>query len=222
MIGLLPSCKKAELQKYTAGDAIYFYSIDSINYSFANQVGILDHDTIFVPMQVLGAIKDYDRSIQLKATTGTTAQANTHYKLPSVVVKANSNTLQYPVIVMNTSDLKENTVRLELGVLENTDFPQGVGIISNGNHFTSFKINFNNSLIKPSYWGSIQAHFGEYSNVKYKFIIDTFGKTDFSSTEYSYSGYLTLKAGIKQALQEYETQNGPLIDENKNTVTFPI
>lgn len=221
MIGLLPSCKKAELQKYSAGDAIYFYSIDSINYSFANKAGILASDTIFIPMQILGPVKKYSRSLQLKATTGTTAQANVHYSLPTVVVKANANTVAYPVIVFNTPDLNTNTASLRLEVIENTDFPQGAGIINNGIHFTSFKINYNNTLIKPSYWGEIQGHFGQYSNVKYKFMIDTFGKSEFPPSLNSYSEYLTLKATISKALQEHEVINGPLIDENKNKVTFP-
>lgn len=222
MTGLLPSCQKAELQKYTAGDAIYFYSIDSINYSFANQIGILDRDTIFIPMKVLGTVKEYDRSIQLKATTGTTAQANTHYSLPTVVVKANTNSIEYPVIVFNTSDLKENTVRLELEVIENADFPFGAGIISNGLHFTQFKINFNNTLIKPSYWGNIQSYFGAYSNRKYKFMIDTLGMTDFSSSAVTFSEYYALRASLLKALREYEAIYGPLTDENDQAVTFPL
>lgn len=222
MIGLILSCKKSELQKYTAGDGIYFYSIDSVNYSFANQVGNIDRDTILVAMRILGEVKDYDRPLQLKAVTGTTAQANTHYILPVVAIKANTNTIAYPVIVLNTPDLKTNTVRLELQVSENTDFAQGAGIISNGTNFNIFKINFNNRLIKPSYWSSIQGYFGEYSDVKYKFMIDTLGFSDFSSATITFSEYYALKATMTTALQKYVATNGPLVDESGKTVSFPI
>lgn len=221
MMAFFLSCQKAELQQYIAGDGAYFLDIDSANYSFANQVGLVDRDTIYVNMRVLGDVKTYDRPIQLKAVDGTTAIENTHFILPQGIVKANTNTIHYPVVLLNTDDLKTKTVRLELEVIPDANFPVGSEIGNIYPNYSRYKINFNNSLLKPTYWNNIQTYFGEYSDKKYKFMIDVAGTSDFSPQTFNGSDLLNIKGVMNIALQEYEAQNGPLRDENDKPVTFP-
>lgn len=220
-IGLFTACHKATLQYYTAGDGVYFYSIDSANYSFATQVGLVEKDTVLIKMKALGYIKEYDRPFQLRAVDGTTAKENTHFILPIVTLKANTNTIDYPVILLNTADLKTSTLRLELEVLENENFPQGAGIVSNNLTFNRFKINFSNRLLKPTYWNNIQNYFGEYSDVKYKFMIDQTGISVFSTQIYNGSELINLKGLLNAALQKYVSTNGPMLDENQKPISFP-
>ncbi|MCA5006756.1 DUF4843 domain-containing protein [Sphingobacterium bovistauri] len=220
-IGLFTACNKATLQQYIAGDGVYFYSIDSANYSFANQVGLVEKDTVFVKMRVLGDVKDFDRAFQLKAVKGTTAKENIHYILPKISIKSNTNTIEYPVVLLNAPDLKTNTLRLELEVLENESFPQGSGIINNGLTYSMFKINFSNRLLKPTYWNNIQSYFGEYSDVKYKFMIDETGFSDFSFQVFNDPELINFKGLLNVALQEYVKVNGPLLDENQKPISFP-
>ena len=221
MIGLILSCEKAELQHYTGGDGVYFYSIDSANYSFATQIGVVNRDTIYINMRLLGDIKDYDRPFKLKAAQGSTAIENSNFVLPEGVIKANTNTTEYPVVLINSAELKTKTLRLELQVEKNNHFPEGTTIVTSGSTFDKFKINFNDSLIKPTYWDNIQSYFGVYSDVKYKFMIDVAGFSDFSFQTRGNTELLNLKGVMKRELQDYVAQNGNLLDENNNIVTFP-
>lgn len=220
-MGLMLSCQKSVLQKYVGGDGVYFISVDSINYSFANRVGIIERDTILLKMIVLGDVKDYDRPLQLKAVEGTSAIENTHFILPNVVIKANTNAIFYPVVLMNSADLKTNTLRLELEVLQDTNFPQGAAITNNADNYNRFKINLSARLMKPSYWSSIESYFGEYSDVKYKFMIDVTGFSDFSTNSFGNTDLINIKGVMNIALQEYVDVNGPKLDENLKAISFP-
>lgn len=222
------ACKKEKVEGYKGGTGIYFYNIygDSVNYSFANQVGIVVTDTIFVDMQVMGPLSDQPRDVLVVPAEGTTAVEGTHYKLPKMVLPANQYTLRYPVVIYNAPDLKTKTVRLVLKVGQSKDLGQGASGYSNVRGHVSYKINFNNQMIKPDYWLYIQNYFGDYSNVKYKFMIDVLGisnlRPDVNGGTIPYSDFINYNGTLKNALEAYNALHGPLLDETGKEVSFPL
>ena len=97
-----------------------------------------------------------------------------------------------------------------------------------------------NYLSKPDNWDADQyplrplsAYFGEYSKVKYQFMIQELNLVDFNisynatisydeetnTLSHNYANYLVSK--MKLALEEYNaTHDTPLTDETGNIVTF--
>ncbi len=228
------SCKKAKFNGYEAGNGMYFYAFTDdniINYSFANQAGVKTKDTIFVDMRLMGKISKQSREVSVVETSGTTAIKGTHFILPKVILPADSFHLRYPVVLLNTEDLKTKTYRLVINIEENKDFIQGAIGYTNGYtdgwSYKYIEINFNNQIIKPDYWSSIQKYFGKYSDVKYKFMIDVLGFSNFKPVYIrggiiTYSEFLNYNGKLKNALEAYMAKHGPLIDENGEQVSFPL
>lgn len=228
---LLIACKKVVTPLYEGGQGLYFNDTeggedwqvdkqgDSISYSFANQVKIKMMDTVFLKMKALGKLSDKDRVVQLEAVGSTNATEGVHYKLPKIVLPAGQYRLQYPVILYNVPDLKEKTLRLELKVAPNNDFVEGSGISSVRKSFTRFKINFNNRLIKPVYWDN--GIFGEYSDVKYRFMMETLSISDFSFETNGYSEIINYSGAMYRALETYTALHGPMLDELGRVIYFP-
>ncbi len=76
-------------------------------------------------------------------------------------------------------------------------------------------------LLKPPNWESVWLGlFGEYSEVKFKFLIKVTGKTSWNSFPLPQDQRFLVQTA-KLALLEYEAANGPLYDENNNIVFFP-
>lgn len=228
LVSVGTGCKKEALLAYQAGSGAYFNDplSDSTNYSFANNVDVLETDTLFLDMRIMGDLTDYDREIQLEAAEGSTATAGIHYKLPSVKIPANSYKLKYPVILFNTPDLITKTVRLELTIATNKDFINGAGMITNSRLYNRYKINFNNRLIKPDYWMYIQNYFGEYSDVKYRFMIDVLGFANFMPDHIGgtvmYSDFINYAGTMSKALEDYVAEHGPKLDETGKEIYFPL
>ena len=229
----LSACKKEKTEVFTGKPGISFYyvvsgSADSTNYSFANQIKQKSSDTIFIRMRVMGTSVDRPREIEVKALESTTAKEGVHFILPKITLPADSLTVTYPIILINTEDLKTTTYHLEVAVKENSEFIQGVVGQANvtTRNITSYIINFNNQLIQPDYWKYIANYFGVYSNVKYRFMIDVCGFSDFKPDsiggEISYSDFLNYNVKLKNALNEYVKVHGPMLDETGLEISFPL
>ena len=72
----------------------------------------------------------------------------------------------------------------------------------------------------------IEDYFGECSQVKYRFVYEVLGIWDFSSwgtwgIMANSSLFSPAARVLKERLAEYEAENGPMIDENGDQVTFP-
>lgn len=228
MLLLWGACKKVEMPDYTGGPGFYFNALlsDSTNYSFANQLEYKASDTVWLTMQLIGDVTDYERTVELEAAEGSSALEGQHFSLPAVTLVSKAYTLTYPVILLNAPDLKEKTVRLVLKVKENKDFPEGSAIITASRRYTRYKINFNNRLIKPDYWLYIQNYFGEYSDVKYRFMMDVIGISDFLPDHVGgkipYSDFINYSGQMSNALEAYEAQHGPMLDETGKEINFPL
>lgn len=229
------ACKKDEIKTYSAPEGISFWAytwqdnhINPIPFSFAYELEPKERDTFFVRMRVSGKLTDRIRTVQLKAVEGSTARAGIDYILPAYNLPANVYEFEYPVIIINTPEMLTNTFRLVLEPLENSDFKLGsMGTVSasaahnplwNEINFKRIMIDANNMLVQPDYWND--GYFGTFSAVKFRFMVQVTGLTDFSEEAIGVDGTYNLPVTLQNALDKYEAINGELYDENEERVRF--
>lgn len=225
------ACKKIEIEKFSGKPSIAIYSIgaeiDSTNFTFGGLPTAKTQDTVFIKMRIVGRTSNQPREISVEAGPKTTAIEGVNYRFPKIMLPANAITINYPVVLINSPDLLTKTVKLVVRVKANENFERGAtgqADFSTRN-IAEFKINFNNQFIKPDYWNFIQFYFGDYSDVKYKFMIKTLGFSDFRPISkggtITYSDFLNYTVELANALDVYNANNAQLVDENGIDVTFP-
>lgn len=219
-------CKKDQLPSYNGNDGISFYTDlndpDSINYSFALQPTNKSRDTILINMRLVGKLSDKSRSIKLRALNGSTARQDTDYILPVIELPANQFTIKYPLIVLNTPEMKVQTFKLVLGVDPTGQLGTGASgtAIDNSVNHDKKHISITNQLIQPDYWTSISLLFGTFSIVKFQFMIKTTGLINYDANVTGIGALFRIQTQLRNALAVYERLNGPLIDEFGNQVIF--
>ena len=236
LTALISSCEKSELKSYDLDDMIYVYKEayntkkDSTIYSFAVKPNDLMVDTVKVAVRIMGTAKNVDREVKFASVPGATdAIEGTHYSFLPYVIPAGAYSADLPIVVKRTPDMKTQTFTLLLQVVESADFKPGVPSSPVTGNFAGaslqYLIRMNDYLTKPSNWDTqLISVFGTYSQVKYKFIIDVTGKTEFvtgAAPLMSFGELQYYKAYVKVKYTEYTDANGPLIDELGGTVTFP-
>lgn len=229
-------CKKSELTKFELEDMVYIYKEafntkrDSALCSFAVKANSLMVDTVKIAVRIMGVAKNYDREVKLEAVdTATTAVAGVHYQFLPYVIKAGAYSADLPVVINRTPDMKTQGFTLTVKVVESKDFKPGVPNSAVAGNFAGASVRYfirmNDFLTKPSNWDSqLNTYFGAYSQVKFKFIIDVTGITEFAigaAPLMSFGEITYYKAFVKSKLTDYVTANGPLMDENGGVVTFP-
>lgn len=182
------------------------------NYSFALKNSTLMQDTIFVPVQLMGNIEDYDRTFKAVAVAdSTTAEYPKHYEILDGTMKAGEYTSYLPVVIKRTSDTQNHYVTVYLQLVSTDDL--GVGNADALN----YKINFGDILMKPANW---PYYFGTYSVNKYRFAIDVLGITDWPQATrfqdadvegyYSIAQLQLMAAQLNEAYAEYRLTHDPI------------
>lgn len=230
-VSFLPACKKSDPMSFDAPDMVYIYKSpnslnkDSIVYSFAIKPDSVMEDTIYIPVRIIGLAASKDREVILSAVPdSSTAVAGTDYQLLPYHIPAGAYTANLPVVIKRSAIMKTKGVAVLLNIMPSSDFLPGVpnspggGKIAGGT--TRYLIRINDYLTKPDNWDSWLVYFfGNYSAVKYKFMIDTIGMSVIPS-DLPYGIFAVYNSLCKQKLADYEAENGPLIDENGNVVSF--
>lgn len=235
--GLAAGCKKENI--FAEGnyqDAVYFahssydQSIDSLSFTFISQPDSVKLDTIWLPVRIAGKTATRDRQITMTVVdTATTAVAGTHYKLLDYHMPKDSFVTNLGIVLYRTADLQDTAVQLTVQLQPNSDFPVLMKdtTSANGRLVTDnvYHIRFSDQLIKPTNWDSFLVYiFGTYSKVKYRFIIDVTGRTDFpisGAGALAYAQLLYYQGIVKTALGDDEAKNGTMYDEHGNPVTIP-
>ena len=190
---------------------------DSLTFSFAAYPSQVQEQGMEMKLYVMGEAAATDRTAKLAIDRTLTTANDDQYVFPETVTIP-AGKLEAPFIVtLKRADLTSGTVSLYFRVVETNDFK--VGVIEQ-NHFC---IKWNDTLSKPKNWDTeLLEFFGEYSLVKYRFIIDTIGFGEFSATSMSWSELTNYKIIMKTALDEYNDAHPgePLNDENGLLVTF--
>jgi hypothetical protein len=230
------ACKKSELTKFELGDMIYIYKEtynakkDSALCSFAVKPNSMIVDTVKIAVRIMGVAKNYDREVKLEAVdTATTAVAGVHYQFLPYVIKAGAYNADLPVVINRTPEMKTQGFTLTVKISESKDFKPGVPNSAVAGNFAGASVRYfirmNDFLTKPSNWDSqLNTYFGAYSQVKFKFIIDVTGITEFTVGQppaMAFGEINYYKAFVKSKLFDYVALNGPLMDENGGVVTFP-
>lgn len=237
------SCRKEEVGLYdVTQNALNIWAgtpdipIDSITYNYSYTV---DKGYIVFYARVSGLPVDHDRIFSLEAVSGNLSEAEGSYRLDTYTIPAGDVQTE-DTIFFDTSKLKNSSSftatdgNLVLQVKPNDVFVTGAEELS------QLRIILKNYLAKPDEWDTaiypMMAYirsFGEYSKVKYQFMIQTLGIRDFhisytavipydsqtNTISYNYASYLADR--MKQALSEYNaTHDTPLTDETGTLVTF--
>lgn len=234
------SCKKNELSYFDSTYSalnIWFGSngavSDSLTFNFAYTV--LSRDSVMFNARLTGVPADHDRTFRLKAVEGDIDKVDIVFQ--DYVLKAGEYEKQYPLYINipdGFNEFKNRSGHVVLELEETGEFLPGA------EETNSIHLVFKNFLAKPDDWDSavypymaLSRYFGTYSDVKYAFIIQTTGYSNFhvyytmsadalpeGDISYSFATFLAQKC--KSALAEYNTTHDtPLRDEFGFDVIFP-
>lgn len=212
----LVSCKLENELLFDQPTSIYIdATVDSTIYTFATSPASVTKDTIDIPLRITGIGADVDREVSLVPRASSTAKLGYHYAIGSTVIKANQFAAVVPIYIFRKTGLKDSVLTIQLDIKENENFKLGY------TNRLKYKISISDILSKPTNWESAWVgYFGKYSLVKFKFLLEVTGRTDWNSFPFPQdTRYLSQKA--KLALLDYNQRFGDLIDENNEIITFP-
>lgn len=217
------ACDKDDRLMYEEAPEVYFYNgssvvnPDSVEYTFVIKPDTLMRDTVLLNLRISGSASDKDRVVNLKLGEGSNAVKDKHFSFDPVIVKAGEYSVQVPVYLLRTEDMKNTLFKIYLEIGESEDFKIGFA------NRTSYLIKVTDQLIRPSDWaGIVELFYGKYSKVKHQFMVSRLGTTKITmSTGAQFSEIMSILQKMRVELIKYEAENGPLIDENGDVVTFP-
>ena len=222
VIGMFAACEndkfyyQDEARVRIEGPYEWAVGTDSLNFSFAVYPSSVQEQEMKMILYVMGEAASTDRTAKLEVDASRTTASAAQYILPeTVTVPAGKLEVPFIITLKRSEDLTSQTVSLYLRVAESNDFK--IGVIEQ-NHFC---LKWNDVLGKPKNWDTeLTEFFGEYSYVKYRFIIDTIGFGEFGNGM-TWSELMNYQIIMKTALDEYNASPaGPLKDENGQLVEF--
>lgn len=234
----LVACKEKEIETFEDESSLFFFrniyntnskdvlQHDSTSYSFFLG-GSIQMDTIWLDVLLTGTPASMDRPfliVQSNAGESGAAIAGVHYVAfdnsyvaSQMVMPANQVVATIPIIMTRTSEMDTEEFRLDLEIMPNAYFVQGI------KDRTKYTVKITAKATKPANWdapNNYKATFGEWGQEKMRFIIEYVGYNTFDEvliTDYRY--YLQLKA--REKLAEYEATNGPIYEADGTRVEFP-
>ena len=222
VIGMFAACEndkfyyQDEARVRIEGPYEWAVGTDSLNFSFAVYPSSVQEQEMKMILYVMGEAASTDRTAKLEVDASRTTASAAQYILPeTVTVPAGKLEVPFIITLKRSEDLTSQTVSLYLRVAESNDFK--IGVVEQ-NHFC---LKWNDILGKPKNWDTeLTEFFGEYSYVKYRFIIDTIGFGEFGNGM-TWSELMNYQILMKTALDEYNASPaGPLKDENGQLVEF--
>ena len=222
VIGMFAACEndkfyyQDEARVRIEGPYEWAVGTDSLNFSFAVYPSSVQEQEMKMILYVMGEAASTDRTAKLEVDASRTTASAAQYILPeTVTVPAGKLEVPFIITLKRSEDLSSQTVSLYLRVAESNDFK--IGVVEQ-NHFC---LKWNDVLGKPKNWDTeLTEFFGEYSYVKYRFIIDTIGFGEFGNGM-TWSELMNYQIIMKTALDEYNASPaGPLKDENGQLVEF--
>lgn len=200
------------------GPKIYTSETDSLNFSFVSVPSGTDSKTLDVDVYIMGPTASYDRTAAIAIDAEKTTATSDMYEVPStVVIPADSSHAVLPVVIKRSDAILTKSVYLYIQVAENADF--GVGV----NEQNHLMLIWNDKISKPNNWDDLTEFFGEYSNTKYRFMLETLtGVGELDADTMSWALLMSYRIKCQNALNDYNEAhpNAPLTDENGNLVSF--
>ncbi len=199
------------------GPEVWTLGTDSLEFSFANYSSSITDTTFDVTVYVMGEASEMDRVAAFDIDAGLTTAESTMYNFPTAVtIPAGAYSANLPITISRDASLKDGAARLYVMVKENDDFKLGV---NEENHLL---VIYSDVLSKPSNWNDLEEFFGEYSLVKYQFIIDQLNLATFDTDVLTWAQMKNYQIVLAEALRVYNLEHpgDPLTDENGQQVTF--
>ena len=229
------ACSQDDEFNFEGGNKIYVASGDSTAFSFAVKPQEYIVHEIKVPIRITGVAAGVDRDViveideerSLYAVEGT-PETGGHFTIEKCVLPKDS--VNGVIVIKLYRDNIKSTLK-KLGK-ENEDMAVSTNVIPSGDFLSEmgkdelcFIVTFNDRLTIPSNWNSLKTYFGEPSLVKYQFIIDVLGISEFPTTgenKYEAGELYYFQDELRVALVKYnnEHKDKPLTDENGNKVSF--
>lgn len=217
------SCSTDNIDIYNGGNQVYFERVasqaDSLTFSFAVYDEEITSSIVEIPIISTGNICNHDREIKFEIKKESSAIEGKDYTIEKVIIPAGKYKTTMKVTLFRQSELKEHEKIILFQMLPTSELNIDVDP-----KWTDYKLKINDILTKPTRWiYECQPYFGTYSDVKYKFIIDTLGIWDFPDSgdnAIPESQMYYYQDKMKSALAEWEKENGPMYDEKGNKVTF--
>lgn len=236
-------CSKEEVSTYDTsrsgldiwvGTIAAVYESTTYNYSYAYEEG-----SVTFYAQISGMPADHDRTFRLEPFGGDSALMASTIRTEDYVIPAGGIGGTYQVHfntqkLSNPSLFTDRDGTINFRVAPNDDFSLGTE-----NHQT-FTVVLKNYLAKPDNWDNanyprvpLSKYFGNYSRVKYQFMIEVLGLIDFEinyNTQTSYDPDTNIVSAVyavylqqvmQKALADYNASHDePLTDEFGNPVIF--
>lgn len=232
---LFVGCKEDEQLLFDEAASVYFgmriegssiIGSDSLNYSFAFSPEEITRDTIYAHCRITGLVVDRDRQINIVMEEKSDAKKGYHFEILESVIPAGKYDNPIPIVVHRRPGLQDSLVTALLRIEDSDDLLAGYDDIGSQPVYRDkytrreFKFTITDQLLKPANWDSSWLPtFGEYSQVKIRFISSVTGYTNWGSNPLPQDRNFIVQTAY-QELYNYEQENGDLIDENGNPVKF--
>ncbi|MDR1274587.1 MAG: DUF4843 domain-containing protein [Odoribacteraceae bacterium] len=194
---------------------------DSLHFNFSVQPSAMIEFVVEAEIIIMGEVADRDRVVHLAVNpTQTTAMKETHYTiLESVTIPAGEASAPCHITIRRTPELQSANVRLRVEIAPGGDLGPGV------NEWNTLTIQWNDMISRPINWDDLTEFFGEYSDVKFRFIISTLGVSLFTYGDpdgMSWGMMNNYRLILADALARYNAEHpgNPLADENNQFITF--
>lgn len=200
------------------GPKIYTSGTDSLNFSFVTVPSGTDSKTLNVDVYIMGTAANRDRTAAISIDAAKTTATSDMYEMPTTVtIPADSTHAVLPVVIKRTDAILTKSVCLYIQVAESTDFAVGV------NEQNHLMLIWNDKISKPNNWDDLTEFFGEYSDTKYRFMLETLtGVGELDADTMSWALLMSYRIKCQNALETYNAAHpsAPLTDENGNLVSF--
>lgn len=209
--------------KDTIGSSIY--TKDSVVSSFMLLPATAEKDTLYITANVTGITAAADRPFSLEVVQEKTNVSVADYQLGTTLIPANAFSARIPVIVnrnVTGLDLSKQRAELVLHFVPNDNFLYAEPGLD------TFRVVWYNFLPRPDSWTAVQSVLGNFSQAKYKFILDFYGDIDFERYRGNTNLQLGLQSALRKALRDYNAnpanegrpEGWPYLDDNGAPLTF--
>ena len=201
-----------------AGPSIWTAGSDSLTFSFVSYPAQTTQTVMDVEAIIMGEVSNQDRTVSIVVDNAKTTATADLYEVPSqVTIPAGQGSATFAVTLKRGAVLTQQSARLYIKVGESADFKTGV---NEENHLL---LVWNDILSRPANWAELEEFFGQYSNVKYRFMLENSdGIGEFDASTMSWALLQSYKIKFQNALNAYNAAHpgAPLTDENGQLVSF--
>lgn len=223
------SCAKEEIESWQdedyariEGPSVWTLGTDSMEYSFASSPSSVQTFDIEAQIVLQGNRSDKDRTVYLKVDDASTTADASLYTMPeSVIIPAGEGVGHFIVTLKREARLANKKYTLQISIDDDrSELKTGVKA------YSKLTVKFSDILARPQNWNDLNEFFGaSYSDVKYRFIIDTLGFGEFTYLQpggMSWGEMWNYHLILIDALNQYAANHhgSPLVDESGRNVSF--